>query len=105
MISFGLVHSRSRHHIPINLQNRKIISRVKIVISLIVKPRSQSPGKELWCVFQAVGGIPFQDAEPAGVSTGNRAHRFELKQELQYGVRFVLCYSMRQGLGEGHVWV
>ena len=69
------------------------------MISSIVQPGSQSPGKELWCVFQAVGGIPFQDAEPAGVSTGNRAHRFELKQELQYGVRFVLCYIVRWGLG------
>ena len=78
---------------------------MKIVISLIVKPRSQSPGKELRCVFQVVGRIPFQGAEPAGVSTGNRAHRLELKQELQYGVRFVLCYLVRWDLGEVRAWV
>ena len=38
------------------------------VVPLTVKPGSQSPGKELGCVFQAVGGIPFQGAEPVGVS-------------------------------------
>ena len=75
------------------------------MISSIVQPGSQSPGKELWCVFQAVGSIPFQGAEPAGVGTGNRAHRFELKQELQYGVRFVLCYIVRWDLGEVRAWV
>ena len=56
-------------------------------------------------MFQAVGSIPFQGAEPAGVGTGNRAHRFELKQELQYGVRFVLCYIVRWDLGEVRAWV
>ena len=50
-------------------------------------------------MFQAVGGIPFQGSEPAGVSTGNRKVRAKAIASIWSQVCSLLHYEV--GLGGG----
>ena len=52
--------------------------------------KHQSLDNGLSCIFQAIGNIFFyKDEAPARLSTGNKAHRLELNEQIQYGVGFV----------------
>ena len=46
----------------------------------------------LVCIFQTIGNILLEKVENLQLSTGNRAQRIELKEQIQYGVKFVLLH-------------
>ena len=86
-------------NVPINFQKNKCYCLCCNFLSLyewksviVLKARALE-----WTarMFQAIGNsFLTKGTESAGLSTGNRAQRLELKEQNQYGSRFVLlCYT------------
>ena len=103
LLSTGMLCSCSSppqpgRNVPINFQQNKCYSLFCNFLSLYEWKRvialKLRALEWLACMFQALGNsFLTKGTESARLSTGNKAHRLELKEQNQYGSRFVLCYT------------
>ena len=84
---------RSAHSAAINLQQEEYYSLFcSILMNKCYTIKGQRLENWLVCVFQTIGNILLEKVEDLQLSTGNRAQRIELKEQIQHGVRFVLLH-------------
>ena len=87
---------RSGHDIPLNFQQDKYYSLFCSFLSIYewksvipLKVRVLRKGYRVY--FRLYTAFFHKDAEPAGFSTGDRARGSQLKGQIRYGARLVLC--------------
>ena len=84
---------RSGNSDAVNLQQDEYYSLFcSILMNKCYTIKGQRLENWLVCIFQTIGNILLEKVENLQLSAGNRAQRIELKEQIQYGVKFFLLH-------------